>query len=72
MDVIIPPVKGSEPEIASLYFRRQDTSLEEAREMLDSALRSVGIHIPGLNPDSLANIFSIPVTVPPDAKPPDR
>ena len=47
-----------------LIFRRQDTPAEEAREMLDSMLRSIGVRIPGLNPDSSANIFIITATIP--------
>jgi hypothetical protein len=60
--IVIPQVQA-----AALYFRRQDTIAEESREMLDSVLKSIGISIPGLNPDSLANIFSIPASFPPNA-----
>jgi hypothetical protein len=53
-----------------LIFRRQDTPAEEAREMLDSLLRSIGVRIPGLNPDSTANIFKITATIPKQSKHP--
>jgi hypothetical protein len=42
-----------------LGFRRQDTIFEEGREMLDSVLQSVGIAVPGLNPDSARNQFQV-------------
>jgi hypothetical protein len=51
-----------------LIFRRQDTPAEEAREMLDSALNSLHIRIPGLNPDSSANIFKITAIIPKQKK----
>ena len=70
--IIIPPSKGSSAEVDRLYFRRPDTATEEVREMLDSVLRSVGISIPGLNPDPIANIFSAPASIPPEAKPTDH
>ena len=47
-----------------LIFRRQDTPAEEAREMLDSVFKSIGLRIPSLNPDSTANIFKIKATIP--------
>jgi hypothetical protein len=51
-----------------LIFRRQDTSAEEAREMLDSVLRAVHIRIPGLNPDSSTSLFKLSVTIPTQTK----
>ena len=50
-----------------LLFRRQDTPVEEAREMLDSVLRSLGIKVAGLNPDSSGNHFQITSTIPSSA-----
>ncbi len=47
-----------------LLFRRQDTPVEEVREMLDSVLKSVHVNIPGLNPDSTANHFQVTSTIP--------
>jgi len=48
-----------------LLFRRQDTPVEEAREMLDSVLKSIHVDIAGLNPDSTANNFQITSSIPP-------
>lgn len=53
-----------------LVFRRPDTPLEETREWLDSVLRSFGIRLPGLNPDSTANLFRIETSIP--VEPPPR
>jgi hypothetical protein len=47
------------------HFRRQDTALEEAREMLDSVLSSIGLRIRGLNPDSSENEFQVDYRLPP-------
>jgi hypothetical protein len=47
-----------------LLFRRQDTPVEESREMLDSMLKSIHVKIPGLNPDSTANHFQITSSIP--------
>ena len=54
------------PLPAEIVFslRRQDTALEEAREMLDSVLQSISISVPGLNPDSARNRFQIRAEVP--------
>jgi hypothetical protein len=53
-----------------LHFRRQDTAIEEAREMLDSVLRSISIRWPGLNPDSSPNLFHITSSIPATSTPP--
>ena len=52
------------PADIEFHFRRQDTALEEAREMLDSVLQSIWISVPGLNPDSARNRFKIISEVP--------
>jgi hypothetical protein len=52
------------PAEIEFHLRRQDTALEEGREMLDSVLRSVRISVPGLNPDSARNRFQIRSEVP--------
>ena len=52
------------PTQIEFRLRRQDTRLEEAREMLDSVLQSIGISVPGLNPDSARNRFQIRSEVP--------
>jgi hypothetical protein len=53
------------PVSARFYLRRQDTSLEEAREMVDSVLRSMGISIPNLNPGSSRNEFQVETAIQP-------
>ena len=53
-----------------LLFRRQDTPVEEAREMLDSILKSLRADLPGLNPDSTANIFQVTSSIPARIKAP--
>lgn len=57
-----------------LVFRRPDTAIEEGCEMLDSVLRSFGIRLPGLNPDSTANLFRIRTLIPvaPPPRAPDQ
>jgi len=57
-------VSLSSPIPVEFYMRRQDTRFEEAREMLDSVLKSVRVTIPGLNPDSSLNRFQIKSTIP--------
>jgi hypothetical protein len=52
------------PAPIRFYLRRQDTRLEDAREMLDSVLRAVSIRIPGLNPDSSRNEFRVNSEIP--------
>ena len=47
-----------------LIFRRQDTPAEEVREIIDSVLKSIGLRVPGLNPDSSANIFKVSASMP--------
>jgi hypothetical protein len=55
-----------------LLFRRQDTPVEEVREMLDSVLKSVRIDIQGLNQDSSANHFQVKSSIPGGLKVPPR
>ena len=57
-------VSLSSPIAVEFHLRRQDTHLEEAREMLDSVFQTVRITIPGLNPDSSRNLFQISATIP--------
>jgi len=57
-------VSLSSPIAVEFHLRRQDTHLEEAREMLDSVFQTVRITIPGLNPDSSRNLFRISATIP--------
>ena len=52
------------PAEIEFRLRRQDTALEEAREMLDRVLQSISISVPGLNPDSARNRFQIRAEVP--------
>jgi hypothetical protein len=63
--IVSIPLPIPHPTKIHFRFRRRDTSFEEGREMLDSVLRSVGIRIGGLNPDSSANEFQVTATIPP-------
>ena len=56
-------VGAKEPFEIRFKLRRQDTSFENFREGLDSLLGSIGIRLPGLNPDSSLNYFEIRTTI---------
>jgi hypothetical protein len=66
MEILVPR-RSFENEV-KLHFRRQDTPVEEARERLDSVLKTIRVRWPGLNPDSSANFFIVRAEIPSEVK----
>jgi hypothetical protein len=66
--VTIPYLSDSLSSV-ELCFRRRDTTAEEAREMLDSIFKSIGIRWPGLNPELSANLFTVTAAIPDEKSP---
>lgn len=56
-------VGPKEPFEIRFKLRRQDTSFENFREGLDSVFGSIGVRLPGLNPDSSLSYFEIRTTI---------
>jgi hypothetical protein len=63
VSITVPEPLGAHTHL-EIIFRRQDTPAEEFREMVDSVLKSIGLRVPGLNPDSSANIFKVQASIP--------